>query len=171
MEKLAVQNAPLKASKFNTREGGLRKTLKWFLLCILLGMLGIAAAYFWRYSPTHVHVNKIERGMITADSVLLSFEAEKYCAHFTLTPTQFEEFFLLARPIFDVDVHDYHELPCFYRETEGGKEYRVFEGGLGWIKKGADKQWFGLPDQRSVLENSSEDGVVSKRRDGAPYAK
>lgn len=145
------------------------KTVKVIGLLLLVAAAILAGLYFWRYSPTHVKVSQIERGMTdTEEAEAGPMEAAKYCQQFTMSPAAFEQYFLDAIPIFDFEIQDYAELPCFFKADVDGTEYRIYEGGLGRVKRGASIQWYGERNHVSVLKGPVVFPLGSDRK-GAPF--
>ena len=55
-----------------------------------------------------------------------------YC---TPTPEEFRAYWKDARPIFEVESHDYSFGSCYFKTVENGKEYEIGIGGTGTITK------------------------------------
>lgn len=58
------------------------------------------------------------------------------------------------------------EFPCFFKTFFYGTDYRMYQGGLDWIKKGASSiQWSGAQIHDSVLKDPIVYPLGSNRKD------
>ncbi|UOD32102.1 hypothetical protein INH39_10770 [Massilia violaceinigra] len=108
------------------------KTIAQAIAVIVLTLAAvIGAGALWWYAPVRVDGDNIVK--VIGDGAA---EDHGNCKFASMTAEQFRTYWKNARPIFDIEVHDYNYSPCQFKTMENGTEYLVGNGGLGSVTKG-----------------------------------
>lgn len=102
------------------------------IIFIFLVFLSLAMVWrLWWYAPVSVKASNIEKMNVHG----IHEDQVKDCDAFTLTPEEFRAYWKDAKPIFEVESHDYSFGSCYFKTVENGKEYEIGIGGTGTITK------------------------------------
>ena len=125
----------------------LLKTIAQAIALIVLTLAAfIGAGALWWYAPVRVDGNNIVK--VIGDGAA---ESHGNCKSASMTAEQFRTYWKNARPIFDVEVHDYNYSPCQFKTMESGTEYLVGDLGLGSVTKGDTIYYYVNKDAKSGL--------------------
>lgn len=115
---------------------------------ILLALLcSVAIWLLWWNAPVSVKAATIERKNVPG-----IHEAQlEDCATFEMTPDDFRAYWKDVRPIFEFEYHEYSFGSCYFRTTEGSKEYAVGIGGMGRVTKGDTTYYYVRKDAKPDL--------------------
>ncbi|GKS94462.1 hypothetical protein [Acidovorax sp. SUPP2825] len=102
---------------------------KAFFLFVLPVPLAACIAYLWITHTPHVHAVRIEK----VAKVDMDPDTALMCAGFEMNVEQFNEKFNQAKHFWQLFLDDYSWLPCYYKTTIEGKEYRLRAGGLAEV--------------------------------------
>ncbi|NHZ33244.1 hypothetical protein F0185_06535 [Massilia sp. CCM 8692] len=125
----------------------LKKVAQAIAVIVLTLAALIGAGALWWYAPVRVDGNNIVR-VSAADA---GADNGWNCKSASMTAEQFRTYWKNARPIFDIEVHEYTYSPCQFKTMENGKEYVLGSGGLGSVTNGDTTYYYVDKDAKSGL--------------------
>lgn len=153
----AKRNPKVAWLPINTIMDVFKKTLKIIALIFIIFASSIGSWLLWWYAPVSVkaiNIVKITDSDIAEDQV-------RFCNSFAMTPDEFRAYWKDARPIFDVESHDYSFGSCYFKTVENGKEYEIGIGGTGtitqddttyyYVRKGDKPDFADMPPVKTTL--------------------
>lgn len=116
----------------------MKRALKVIVLIILIITLLVGVWCFWWYAPVSVNAVNVVK-IIDSD---ISSDQVRFCDTFVMTPNEFSAYWKDVRPIFDSEFHNYSFGSCYFRATEGGREYSIGIGGVGMVTNGDTSYYY-----------------------------
>jgi hypothetical protein len=132
--------------------GALKRSLKVIalvvLLIVLVGACSIGIWLLWWYAPVSVKATHIVKSV---DSDIGDADEARFCSMFSMTPDEFRAYWSDVRPIFEFELHEYSLGSCYFKATEGGREYTIGIGGVGMVTKGDTTYYYVRKSAKSDL--------------------
>jgi hypothetical protein len=126
---------------------GLLKSLlgifRWTCLLVVLVIFFTVLSYKnWR-SPVHIKVTHLEKVVLKEDFIDHAENERRACAKFSMTPTEFEQYFSRSQHLRSDELEHFNAGGCYYKTRIGKLTYVLWMRGLAEIRDGSKTEYYG----------------------------